>query len=327
MSTICNLRKQTGLGSFVLLVGLVACTSGLKDTVVTEDNQAEISEQVKKELTYEEVQLLNSYGARTAPEFEEGQLPVGKSVGEMIEAQRTFEKGGQAEAGDQASTTPEEQTGLQVDDPVSSSADNQVAKVSNPVYDQPEKQRAVREPAAPPPPPPLTTAVVPAGTVLEVRLQESLSTKTNQAGESFEMQLDEDLIVEGKLLAAEASRVTGRLTHVKKSGKVEGLAQLGMDLQKIVVGDEVYSLKSNILTYEAEGTVKEDAKKIGIATGVGALIGAIAGGKKGAAVGTAVGAGAGTGTVLATSGEEVEFKIEQLFKFTLERDLEMKIVR
>ena len=327
MWTICYLRKQTGLGFFVLLVGLVACASGLKDTVVTEDNQAEISEQVKKELTYEEVQLLNSYGARMAPELEEGQLPLGKYVGEMIEAQRTFEEKDRAGAGDQASTPPQEQIASAVDDPVSSSADNQVAKVSNPVYDQPEKQRAVLEPAAPPPPPPPATAVVPSGTVLEVRLQESLSTKTNQAGESFEMQLDEDLIVDGKLLAPEASRVIGRLTHVKKSGKVEGLAQLGMDLQKIVVGDEEYSLKSNILSYEAEGTVKEDAKKIGIATGVGALIGAIAGGKKGAAVGTALGAGAGTGAVLATSGEEVEFKIEQLFKFTLERETEMKVVR
>jgi hypothetical protein len=317
------------LGSFVLLVGLVACASGLKDTVVTEDNQAEISEQVKKELTYEEVQLLNSYGARMAPELEEGQLPLGKYVGEMIEAQRTFEETDRAGAGDQASTPPQEQITSAVDDPVSSSADNQVAKASNPVYDHPEKQRVVFEPAPPPPPPPPppTTAVVPGGTVLEVRLQESLSTKTNQAGESFEMQLEEDLIVDGKLLAPEASRVIGRLTHVKKSGKVEGLAQLGMDLQKIVVGDEEYSLKSNILSYEAEGTVKEDAKKIGIATGVGALIGAIAGGKKGAAVGTAVGAGAGTGAVLATSGEEVEFGIEQLFRFDLERDVQMKVVR
>lgn len=327
MWTICNLRKQTGLGSFVLLVGLVACASGLKDTVVTEDNQAEISEQVKKELTYEEVQLLNSYGARMAPELEEGQLPLGKYVGKMIEAQRTFEEKDRAGAGDQASTPPQEQIASAIDDPVSSSADNQVAKASNPVYDHPEKQRAVFEPAPPPPPPPPTTAVVPGGTVLEVRLQESLSTKTNQAGESFEMQLEEDLIVDGKLLAPEASRVIGRLTHVKKSGKVEGLAQLRMDLQKIVVGDDEYSLKSNILSYEAEATVKEDAKKIGIATGVGALIGAIAGGKKGAAIGTAVGAGAGTGAVLATSGEEVGFGIEQLFRFELERDVQMKVVR
>jgi hypothetical protein len=140
------------------------------------------------------------------------------------------------------------------------------------------------------------------------------------------MQLDEDLIVDGKLLAPEASLVIGRLTHVKKSGKVKGLAQMGIDLQKVFVGDEEYSLKSNTLNYEAEATKHEDAKKVGIATGVGALIGAIAGGKKGAAIGTAVGAGAGTGAVLATSGDEVEFEVEQLFRFELERDLEMKIV-
>jgi outer membrane lipoprotein SlyB len=100
-----------------------------------------------------------------------------------------------------------------------------------------------------------------------------------------------------------------------------------MDLQKIVVGDEEYSLESNVLSYEAEGSVREDAKKVGIGAGIGALIGAIAGGKKGAAVGTAVGAGAGTGAVLATSGDEVEFEVEQLFTFALERDVEMKIVR
>ena len=322
---ICNVRKVTGWAAFILLVGLVACGSGLKTTVVTEENQAGIAEQVKKALTYEEVQLLNSYAARTAPELEEGQLPIGKSVGEMIQAQRTFEGREEAGAADQASTTPERQIGSQVDDSVSSSVENQVAKVSNPGYDQPERQRAVSDPAPPPPAP--STAVVPAGTVLEVRLQESLSTKTNQAGETFEMQLDKDLIIDGELLAPEASRVIGRLTHVKKAGKVEGRAQMGMDLQKIFVGDEEYTLRSNIRSYEAEATVKEDAKKIGIAAGAGALIGAIAGGKKGAAVGTAIGASAGTGAVLVTSGEEVEFKIEHLFSFNLKRDVEMKIVR
>ncbi|MDA2930470.1 hypothetical protein MYX84_11075 [Acidobacteria bacterium AH-259-O06] len=243
----------------------------------------------------------------------------------MIEVQRTFEEGAQAGTGNQASTTPQEQIGSQVDDAVSSIVENQVAEASNLVGDKPEKQHAVFEPAAPPPPP--ATAVVSAGTILEVRLQQYLSTKTNQAGETFEAQLEEDLIVDGELLAPAWSRVTGRLTHMKKSGKVEGRAQMGMALQKIFVGDEEYSLKSNILEYEAAGTIKEDAKKIGIAAGAGALIGAIAGGKKGAAIGTAVGAGAGTGAVLATPGEEVEFKIEHLFQFTLERDTEMKIVR
>jgi len=324
MLEICHLRKLPRWGTVIFLVGLAACASGLKSTVVTEENQAEISEQVKKVLTYQEVQWLNSYAARTAPDLEEGLIPFGKSVGEMIEEQRTFEEGGPAGADSRASTLAEEQIGSQVDDVMSSKVKNQVAEERDPVPDKAEKQRAVFEPVAPPPPP---AAVVPAGTVLVVRLDEYLSTKTNQPGETFETQLEEDLIVGGQLLAPEGSRVTGRLTHVKQSGKVEGLAQMGMDLQKIFVGDEEYLLKSNSLNYEAAATKKEDAKKVGIGAGVGALIGAIAGGKKGAAVGTAVGAGAGTGAVLATSGEEVEFRIEHLFKFTLEREVEMKIVR
>ena len=327
MLAIFNLRKLAGWGMVISLIGLAACTSGLKDTVVTEENQVELFEQVKKELTYEEVQLLNSYTARTAPELEQGQLLLGKSVGEMIEAERTFEEGAEAGTADQASTMPEERIGSQVDDAMSSEVKNQVAEKGNPVPDKPEKRRAVSEPVAPPPPPPPVTAVVPAGTFLEVRLTEYLSTKTNQAGETFETQLEEDLLVGGQLLSPEGSRVIGRLIHVKKSGKVEGLAQMEMDLQKIFVGDQEYPLKSNSLNFEAAATKTEDAKKVGIGAGIGALVGAIAGGKKGAAVGTAVGAGAGTGAVLATSGEEVEFKIEHLFLFTLERDVEMKVVR
>ncbi len=325
MLEICHLRKLPRWGTVIFLVGLAACASGLKSTVVTEENQAEISEQVKTVLTYQEVQWLNSYAARTAPDLEEGQLPLGKSVGEMIEEQRTFEEGGPAGAGSQASTLAEEQIGSQVDDVMSSKREEQSAQVSNLGGDRGETRPVITQPVAPPPPP--AAAVVPSGTVLVVRLDEYLSTKTNQAGETFETQLEEDLRVGHKLLAPAGSRVTGRLTNVKESGKVEGRAQMGITLHKIFVGKEEYALTSNSLNYEAAATTREDAKKIGIGAGAGALIGALAGGKKGAAVGTAVGASVGTGAVLATSGEEVEFKIEHLFKFTLERDVEMQIVR
>ena len=56
------------------------------------------------------------------------------------------------------------------------------------------------------------------------------------------------------------------------------------------------------------------------------MVGAIAGGGKGAAIGTAIGAGAGTGVVLATSGKNVEFEVEQLFEFVLEQGVKMKIL-
>ncbi len=85
--------------------------------------------------------------------------------------------------------------------------------------------------------------------------------------------------------------------------------------------------ETNTLTFEASGTKKKDARRIGIATGIGAAVGAIAGGGKGAVIGTAIGAGAGTGIVVATAGENVEFGVEQLFEVVLEQGVKMKILR
>jgi hypothetical protein len=101
---------------------------------------------------------------------------------------------------------------------------------------------------------------------------------------------------------------------------------MSVALASIEVGQEVYRIRTNTLAFEAQGTGKEDATKVGIGSGIGAVIGAIAGGGKGAAIGGAIGAGAGTGVVLATSGKEVEFGVEQLFSFQLDEDVEMQVV-
>jgi hypothetical protein len=142
----------------------------------------------------------------------------------------------------------------------------------------------------------------------------------------FQATLEDDLLVDGKLVAPEGSKVAGRLSNVKASGKVQGRATLSVVLTRIEVGQEAYGIQTNTLSFEAEGTAKADATKVGIGTGIGAVIGAIAGGGKGAAIGGAIGAGAGTGAVLVTSGKEVEFGIEQLFSFRLDQDIEMKVV-
>ena len=100
---------------------------------------------------------------------------------------------------------------------------------------------------------------------------------------------------------------------------------MALRLEKITVGEESYPIRSNTLRFEAEGTEKRDAKRIGIATGAGAVLGAIAGGGKGAAIGAVIGAGTGTGVTMATPGDEVEFRTEQMFQFELVRSVEMKI--
>ncbi|MFB3903949.1 MAG: hypothetical protein ACE15E_10885 [Acidobacteriota bacterium] len=185
--------------------------------------------------------------------------------------------------------------------------------------------RVATAPASPAPPPKPATAVLPEGTVIDVRLSEHLSSATNQVGDTFDAILDRDLIVHGEMLAPKGSRVTGKVTDVAGSGKVKGLAHMTLALTALRVDEDRYPISTSTISVQAENTKARDAKTIGAGAAIGAAIGAIAGGKKGAAIGGAIGGGAGTAGVLATKGKEIEFQPEHKFSFRLERDVQMKI--
>ena len=310
------------IASLLLLAGLFpACSTDVKDIRITAENQSEIYERVRSgsQLTYEEVQLLESYMARQEGESETAKLTVGKTIGEMIEDER----GPDQATGHEEGSEPGAQTSESEGDP-SAKSETRVAE-SKPTGEikRPEERPAPKKMTPPPP----TTAVLPAGSLVTVRLDDPLSSKTNRTGQNFRARLDSDLMSGDKLLAPEGSVVTGRLTKVVKSGKVKGRAEMSLTLTSINTGSDTYDWDTSTLHFEAEESKKSDAKKIGIAAGAGALIGALTGGKKGAGLGAAIGAGAGTGATLMTRGKEIEFGVEQLFQFESQRDLELKIIR
>lgn len=340
----CSALQQAGLG------GAKDETTILEETV-TAENAAQLAERARQELSYDEYRLVLAYAKRVHPHLPEGSLPVGISLRTMLESQRDFESAaarqaasGSAEAPaapsapaapaspvPAASPAPRSQARSEappavVPAPSAPAASQAAAQPPAPAPD-PVVPPSAAQPAAPAAPPVPATKVVKSGTNLEVRLTQSVSSKRNQDGDAFRAELAEDLVVDGSVIAREGTVVVGRLSNVKASGKVEGRATMALSLTAIELGDEAYDIRSNRLDFEARGTGKDDAKKIGIATGIGAAIGAIAGGGKGAAIGGAIGAGAGTGAVLATSGDEVEFGVEQLFSFRLARDVELPIVR
>ena len=165
------------------------------------------------------------------------------------------------------------------------------------------------------------------GTDIMTRLVEPLSTKTAQNGDRFELQLADDLVVGDHLIAPRGTRARGRVVNSQASGKVKGLATISLTLTDLYIGQDQFPLQSETLTLQAEKTTGKDAAKIGIGTGVGAIIGAIAGGGKGAVIGAGVGAGAGTTVVLATSGDELEFPVEQMFQFRLTKGFTVEVPR
>lgn len=333
------MNKLKTIAVLALIISTSFCSQTseeqLKSEVVTADNQSVLLERAESELTFEEVELLRSFLQRAEAQTGEQRLPAGKSIGEIIESERVLS----------ALDEPREATATEPGETpeVSTPADSQVSgerqsssRSSSPAgttlgFGEPSEEEVVEPPSETAPAPVAQEAseklvAVPSGTPVRVRLTHALSSKTSQPGDTFEAQLEDDLIIGGDLLAAEGSRVVGRVSDVKASGKVKGKAQMALTLSSIDVEGESYSFDSNTLSFEAQGTEKRDAKRIGIATGVGAVIGAIAGGGKGAAIGTAIGAGTGTGVTLATAGDEVEFATEQLFEFKLQDEVDMKVI-
>jgi hypothetical protein len=168
-------------------------------------------------------------------------------------------------------------------------------------------------------------ATVPAGAEINVRLQEPLDSGVNQTGEVFHAILDNNIEVDGQIVAQRGSVVEGKLSHVERSGRVQGRATMSLQLTSLTTGGETYQIQTDIITSEAAATKKKDATKVGVGAGIGAAIGALAGGGKGAAVGAAVGAGAGGATVLATRGKEVHFDAEHKLTFVLNREAKVAL--
>lgn len=357
-----------GMMSLLLVIGGVSCSepadspeneqgvqeqTDIRNEVVTAENADALYERAKKELSYEEFELVQNYIRRVHPDLPEGRLPVGVPIGVMIESQQAYlatqPEGGTSGAQqvvrqaavarpapsprtgaatrpapvNETSTTGSAGAATADPTPVSASSAREEAQPAPVAETRPVT--FVEEAAAPEPEP--STIVVPEDTTLVIRLAHALSSKTAEPGDKFEAVLDEDLKVDGQVVAPAGTTVIGTVVDAKASGKVKGKAQMSIRVSSLKLGSETYRLPTNTLSFEAEGTGKEDAKKVGIGAAVGAVVGAIAGGKKGLGIGTLIGAGAGTGAVLATPGDEVEFAKEQRFQFRLESPVELPLRR
>ncbi len=146
----------------------------------------------------------------------------------------------------------------------------------------------------------------------------TLSTKTAATGQAFSGELAQPLMVDGQLVAARGSRVSGVVADSNPGGRVKGVAHISVRLTEIETGSGApLKIATNAPQFNARSTKKKDATKIGIGAGIGAAIGALAGGGKGAAIGAGAGGAAGTGVVLATHGDPAVIPVETVVTFSL----------
>ena len=162
------------------------------------------------------------------------------------------------------------------------------------------------------------TVTLPANMPIVVRLVDALSTDTNYAGDTFYAALDEEIMLDGLLVARKGAHVEGRVLESRRAGRVKGVSMLSLELVRLSTADgQTVEVVTNRAKQQGPQSQKSDAKKVGLGAAIGAAIGAIAGGGKGAAIGAGAGAGAGAGTVLTTRGKPVKLPSETRLEFQL----------
>jgi len=162
-----------------------------------------------------------------------------------------------------------------------------------------------------------TVALLPQGTVLEVRLNDALSSASNRVGDKISAVLEVPVEIGGREVIPRGARVEGHVTTSRSSGRLKGRAAIGITLDAVEDRGKMIPIRTTLDTRVSKAHKKRNLQFIGGGAGLGALIGAIAGGGKGAAIGAGAGAAAGTGAAAATGKKEVYIPAETVFTFRL----------
>ncbi len=177
----------------------------------------------------------------------------------------------------------------------------------------------VSKPVAPEPE--YIDVTVPAGTTLFLELDSALASDVSRVEDPVRARVERAVVVGGRAAIPDGSVVHGTVTTAAPSGKVKGRAKLAFRFEQLNIDRDRYAVRSEVVSFEAEGSKSGDAKKIGLGAGAGAVLGGLLGGGKGAGAGAAIGGGAGTAVVLATSGEEVELRPGTAVEVALAQDV------
>ncbi len=160
-----------------------------------------------------------------------------------------------------------------------------------------------------------TPRLVPVGTNLKVRINDTLSSKESRAGDRF------TATVLDPVRFNEAT-ARGHIRSIVKSGKVTGRTTMNLAFDDISLADGGHSVLHGYVTkvygqggradeeggVQSSGRGKQTLKRSGIGATAGAIIGGIAGGGKGAAIGLILGGAGGAGSVAIQGSKELRIE-------------------
>jgi hypothetical protein len=147
---------------------------------------------------------------------------------------------------------------------------------------------------------------VPAGTALMVKLDTTLATFSNKAGDPFQARLAEPVMLNGRVVIPAGAMVEGRVTRVSEPRRISGKPTIGIMPEALVLPTgERFFLDATLVDtsagrdtdvnqegeFKGSGHDRRDQLETGGGAAGGMLIGGLIGGPPGVLIGGVVGAG------------------------------------
>jgi hypothetical protein len=179
---------------------------------------------------------------------------------------------------------------------------------------------------------------VPSGTQIPLVLKQGISTKNAKPGDAVYAETAFPITLNDKVVIPAGTYVQGRISDVKRAGRVKGRAELLMHFTTLVYpsgytallpgavenmpGSEKQSVNGEEGKIKQDGDKLKDLGTIAKTAGVGAGIGGLASeSAKGVGIGGLAGAAAGLGYALLTRGADVQLPVGTSVQMVLQRPL------
>src|SRR5205085_4168836 len=176
---------------------------------------------------------------------------------------------------------------------------------------------------------------VPESTVISVRMDTTLTSKSSHVGDRFTATVSVPVYVNGERVIPAGATVEGHVTQVTPARRPARSGTIAVEFDDLVLPDGTRLALDASLTSEDPDTRRQiddenrvsgrNDRRTGVFVGgggvVGAVLGAIGGGAKGAVIGGAAGAGAVPAGILLSKGEEARVPSGPPFGLQLRRAL------
>jgi hypothetical protein len=171
------------------------------------------------------------------------------------------------------------------------------------------------------------THVIDAGTEISVQTDETIDGSTASEGQTFAADVTEAVRdAQGKVVIPQGAKAQVIIKSLAKAGKIQGQADLVLDLASVSIDGRQYALSTVDLEEKGRaglGKNKRTAEFVGGGAAIGSVVGALLGGGKGAAIGAGIGAGGGTAAQAVTKGN---IRVEAETTLTFKLDAPLKVV-